>query len=206
VSERTAGALAAVLFACNAHTPEWRVAEIHEEIAATNGASRNAAVKRALDANHATVANAKAVSVFFRSEMNHCVDAEVVVETSDKEVFVAPCNPLRNALFGGDAVQVKTEDGSSSRMLVASRPLAGDSSGGFVLANGANGELLLIRLRLNVVRKRKIHQQGTCNFMPSPVHLPNSASMFVVPVAPVRTLDVSYDGEDTEVTCDERVE
>jgi hypothetical protein len=206
VNARTAGTLAAVLFACQGHTPEWRVAEIHQEIAATNGASLRAAVKRALDANHATLSNAKAVSVFFRSDMNHCVDPEVVVETSDKQVFVAPCNALRNAIFGGAAALVDSEDGTTSRMLVAARPLAGDSSGHFVLANGAKGELYLIRPRLNVVRKRKIHVEGTCNFMPSPIRMDRSASMFVVPAAVVKPVDVTYDGEDTEVTCDERVE
>ena len=115
----------------------------------------------------------------------------------------------RNFAIGGliaTGVEVKTEDGASSRILIGARPLRGDSSGGFVLANGANGELYLIRLRLNVVRKRKIRQEGTCNFMPSPVRLEDSTSMFVVPVAVVRTVDVTYEGEDTEVTCDERVE
>lgn len=202
------GVLVAVLSlaACQGHTPEWRVAQIHEEIRATNGASRNAAVKRALDANHATLANAKEVSVLFRSDMNECVDAEVVVETADQRAFVVPCNALRNALFAGAAVEATTEDGSTSRMLVAAQPLAGDRSGSFVLANGGSGELYLIRPRLNVVRKRTIRRAGTCNFMPSPVHMARSAWMFVVPVATLRTVDVTYDGEDTEVVCDERVE
>jgi hypothetical protein len=42
--------------------------------------------------------------------------------------------------------------------------------------------------------------------MPSPVNLPASATMFVLPPAVVRPVDVTYEGEDTQVICDERVE
>lgn len=40
----------------------------------------------------------------------------------------------------------------------------------------------------------------------SPVHVMPTAPMFVLPAADVRAVDVSYEGEETEVVCDERVE
>src|SRR5207253_9192597 len=141
-------ALAALVFvAC--HTPEWRVAQIHEEIEAVNAPRRDAAVKGALEANRATLLEAVPKTVMFRSDMNQCADAESVVQ-ADNEVFVAPCNALRNAVLAGGAVEVKSEDGSVKRVLAAATPLAGDSSSNFVLANGPNGELVVIRPRMNV--------------------------------------------------------
>ena len=193
-----------LLAAC--HTPNWRVAQIHEEIAAVNGPRRDAVVKRALDDNHATLASVKPMTVTFRSDINECVDAEAVVETEDKRTLIVGCNALRNALFTGGAVEAKSEDGSSSVVLIAAQALAGDHSGGFVLASGANGELYVIRPHLNVVRKRKMWREGTCDFMPSPIRLWPTTQMFVMPPAVVRTVDVTYDGEDTEVVCDHRVE
>lgn len=201
-------ALAALLFSSLAacHTPDWRVHQIHEEIETFNAPRRDAAIKSALDANHATLANVTPKVIFFRSDMNQCVDPEVVVETQDKQVLVASCNALRNALFAGGAVEAKSEDGSSSFALVAAMPLNGDTSGGFVLANGANGELYVIRPRMNVVGKRKIWREGTCNYMPSPLQMMPTTQMFVVSPTVVRTVDVTYEGQDTEVICDHRVE
>jgi hypothetical protein len=200
-------ALALLFFSLGGcHTPDWRVHEIHEEIEAANAPRRDAAVKSALEANHATLANVTPTTIMFRSDMNQCVDAEVVVDTAEKQVLVAPCNALRNAIFSGGAVEAKTEDGSASFLLVGAEPLAGDSSSGFLLANGANGELYVIRPHMNVVRKRKIWREGTCNYMPSPVEMRPSARMFVIPPAVVRTVDVTYEGDDTEVICDRRVE
>jgi hypothetical protein len=193
-----------LLGAC--HTPAWRAHQIHEEIETFNAPRRDAAIKRALDANHATLSNVTAENVFFSSDVNECADAEVVVETQDKRTFTLACTELRKAAFGYSA-EAKTTDGSSSVLLIGATPLAGDTSGGFALANGANGELLVIRPILNVTYKRKIWHEGTCNFMPSPVYLPRSAAMFVVPPpTSIRTVDVTYDGHDTEVVCDHRVE
>ena len=187
------------------HTPQWRVAQIHEEIEAVNAPSRDAAVKRALEANRAMPLNAVAKTVLFRSDLNQCTDAMAVVQ-AENDVFVAPCNGLRNAVLTGSAVKVESEDGTTTRILAAATPLAGDNSSNFLLANGPNGEIFLVRPRMNVVRTRKIWREGTCNFMPSPVQLSNSATMFVLPPAVVQTIDVPYEGEDTEVICDHRVE
>jgi len=201
-------ALALLLAAC--HTPEWRVAEIHEQIAAVNTPSHDKAVARTLEENHAKPTDLLPKTIFFRSELNECTDAESVVETQDKQALHVSCNGLRNALFSGGAVDAKSEDGTQDLALVAYAPLAGDSSSGFFLATTASGELLLVRAHLNVVRKRKIWRAGTCNFMPSPVELHGrSAQMFVLPArraADIRAVDVTYDGEETEIICDQRVE
>jgi hypothetical protein len=62
---------------------------------------------------------------------------------------------------------------------------------------------------MNIVQRRKIWRAGTCDFMPSPIHFGRTVSMFVLPgrrAADVRAVDVAYDGHDTEVVCDPRVE
>jgi hypothetical protein len=187
------------------YTPAWRVAQIHEEIEAANAPRRDEAVKDALEANRAILLNAVPKTVVFRSDMNQCGAAMAVVEI-ENDVFVAPCNGLRNAVLAGGAVKIESEDGTVTRVLAAATPLAGDSSSNFVLANGPNGEIFLIRPRMTVVHKRKIWQKGTCNYMPSPVQLSSSASMFVLPPAQVKAIDVTYEGDDTEVICDRRVE
>jgi hypothetical protein len=204
-------ALVALLFVTGCHTPKWRAEQIRDEIAAVNMPNRDAALKSALDANHATLAeDLHAQVLMFRSDINGCVDADVVVEAMpERQPLVVSCNGLRNALLGGGAIDATSEDGKSSFVLIAVEALKGDHSAPFLLANGKDGGLLLVRLRLNVVRRRKIWFAGTCDFEPSPVHFDATTQMYVVPnrrASEVRAIDVPYDGHDTELVCDAHVE
>lgn len=201
-----AGALSALVFV-GCHTPAWRVEQIHEEIDAFDTPRRNAAVEGALAANHAKLAGVEATTVIVMAEVEGCTEPAIDVQLGERLANV-DCNAFRNAVLAGGAVDAKRDDGADIA-LVAAAPLTGDSSGYFVLATTSDGNVLLVRPRKKVVHHRTIWRAGTCDFMPSPVQIGRSAPMFVLPgrrASDVRAVDVAYEGHDTKIVCDERVE
>ncbi|MDI1482708.1 hypothetical protein [Polyangium sp. y55x31] len=203
---------AVFLPACAGYTSETRRAEISGEISKTNQESFGRAFEATLRARGATALSAK-VETLVTHDLERCLSAyrdltpappeTIEIQRVSGGKLIAPCHAFADGFRTG-AAEATTDDGK--RVLVVR---AGTDGVLYSLATTADGKLLVLRPRLNVVDRRVVRVPGTCNRMPSPApdFMPTESAYLVEGRAldAVEYVDVPYDGLDEDVRCDDYV-
>ncbi|MDI3283902.1 hypothetical protein [Polyangium sp. 15x6] len=204
--------LAVFLPACAGYTSPARRAEIAGEISKTNQESLGRAFAATLRARGATALAAKDETLVTH-DLERCLSAyrdltppqpeTIEIQRISGGKLIAPCHAFADGFRAG-AAEATTDDGK--RVLVVR---AGRDDVLYSLAATADGKLLVLRPRLNVVERRVVRIPGTCNRMPSPApdFMPTERAYLLEgrTLDAVEYVDVPYDGLDEDVHCDEYV-